>query len=71
MLNSKHFTGQFSRFMSIMKQKSWDLFRNFDFGEDVLAEIYGFDNASDQDLHTLDKNLTWVYFPSAWFLKNL
>ena len=38
-----------------MKQKSWDLFRNFDFGEDVLAEIDDFDNASDQDSHTSDE----------------
>ena len=55
MLNSKQITGQFSHFMSIMKQKSWDLFRNFDFGEDVLAEIDDFDNASDQDSHTSDE----------------
>ena len=56
MLNPKRITDQLSRFMSIMNQKLWDLFQKFDFGEDVFAEIDGFDNASDLDTEDKHEN---------------
>ena len=33
--------------MSIMKQKSWDLFRNFHFGDEVFAEVDELGNDSE------------------------
>ena len=57
MLTAKQITGQFSRFMTIMKQQSWDCFKNFDFAADVIDGLDEMENnakSSDEDDAALD-----------------